>query len=231
MLKPLAVLALILSVTQASAHTEPPVYNRVNLNESAETEVENDLLVAVLYAQAEGRDAAAPADEVNRKIERAIALAKQHAEIKVQTLSYGTHPIYSKNNIRGWRVNQQLRLESRNAKLLGDVIGELQSDLQVQSIGYEVSTQQRRAQLDTLTGEALRNFEQRAKAVSKALGRSGYRIVRLNINDGRHDGPVPIARGMMMEAQADLAVAAPALEAGTQRMTVSVTGEIELSDD
>jgi len=227
---PLLLFVLLVSGLHAAHAEPPPQYNRVSLNESAQAEVENDLLVAVLFAQAEDREAAAPADAVNRAIDWAVNLARSHPEVKVQTLGYHTQAIYNKNQIRGWRVSQSLRLESPDSRLLGDLIAQLQEQLQVQSVTYEVSDEQRRANLDELTAAALQRFQQRATHIAGTLGRAGYRIVRININDG-HNGPVPIARGMMMEAAADAAVAPARIEAGTQQITVSVNGEIELSED
>ncbi|MGB5649507.1 MAG: SIMPL domain-containing protein, partial [Sedimenticolaceae bacterium] len=228
---PSLIIALFLALLsiQAFAGSDDAQYNRVSLNESAQIEVDNDLLVVVMFAQAEGRDAAAPADEVNRRMDWAVNMAKSHPEVKVQTLGYQTSPLYNKSTIRGWRVNQSLRLECRDGRLLGDLVGRLQEQLQVQSIAYQVSEGQRREQLDGLTAQALARFQDRAAHIAKTLGRSGYRVVRININDGRHS-PMPIARGMMMEASADVAVAPPRLEAGTQQMSVSINGEIELSE-
>jgi predicted secreted protein len=222
-------LFLALLSTQALAGSDDAQYNRVSLNESAQIEVDNDLLVVIMFAQAEGRDPAAPADEVNRRMDWAVNMVKSHPEVKVQTLGYQTSPLYNKSTIRGWRVNQSLRLESRDGRLLGDLVGRLQEQLQMQSIAYQVSEGQRREKLDGLTAQALARFQDRAAHIAKTLGRSGYRVVRININDGRH-GPMPIARGMMMEASADVAVAPPRLEAGTQQMSVSIDGEIELSE-
>ncbi len=224
-------LLLVLAPGMPLADTVPPQYNRVSLDASAQADVANDLLVAVLLAQAEGRDAATPADEVNARMDWALDLVKRHPELQVQTLGYHTSPIYDKGNIRGWRVSQSLRLESRDERLLGDLLAELQTRLTVQSIGYEVSEAQRRAHLEELTAEALARFTARARHVAESLGRSGYRLVRLNINDSR-DRPTPVARGMMMQAAPAEASVAPArLEAGTQELTVSVNGEIELSED
>ena len=115
-------LVLLLGLVQATAATEAPQYNRVTLNEAAQTEVENDLLVAVLSAQAEGRDAAAPADEVNRTIDWAVQMVKAQPTVRIQTLGYQTQPIYDKGAIRGWRVQQSLRLEGEDTRLLGELI-------------------------------------------------------------------------------------------------------------
>lgn len=228
---PSLILAFMLALFAGNglAHSEAPQYNRVSLNESAKTEVENDLLVAVLFAQAEGKDSATPADQVNRLMDWAVNLSKSHPEVKVQTLGYQSNAIYNKKSIRGWRVKQSLRLESRESRVLGDLVAQLQQQLNVQSIGYQVSDAQRRKHLDNLTAEALARFQARAAHIAKSLGRSDYRVVRLNINDSRHN-PMPVARGMMMEASADHGVSPARIEAGTQQMTISVTGEIELSE-
>jgi predicted secreted protein len=225
----LLTLVLTLFAGNGFAHPETPQYNRVSLNESAKTEVENDLLVAVLFAQAEGQDSATPADEVNRLMDWAVNMAKSHPEVKVQTLGYHSNAVYNKNRIRGWRVNQSMRLESRDSRVLGDLIAALQQQLKVQSIGYQVSDEQRRKHLDALTAEALARFQARARHIAESLGRGAYRLVRLNINDSRHS-PMPVARGMMMEASAAKSVAPARIEAGTQQMTVSINGEIELGE-
>lgn len=226
-----ALLTLSLLATPAAAGAEELRYNRVSLNESAQTEVDNDLLVAVIAAQAEGSDAKQPADEVNRLMDWAVNMARSLPEVKVQTLGYRTNPIYSKSKIRGWRVSQSLRLESRDSRLLGDLIARLQEQLQVQSITYEVSDEQRRSHLDELTNTALARFQARARAIAKAMGRTGFRLVQIHINDGQQ-APRPMVRSALMEtASADFSVAPARIEAGTQTMTVSINGEIELSGD
>ena len=220
---------LLLSAPTLSA--EQPQYNRVSLNESAETEVDNDLMVAVLFAQAEGRDAVTPADQVNREIDWALGTAKGVPAVKVQTLGYQTQAVYDKNSVRGWRVMQSLRLESTDGRALGDLVATLQSRLQVMSIAYELSDSQRRSRLDELTATALDRFQARAEHVAKTLKRSGFRLARLNIDDSG-DRPMPLARGMTMAAAPMEASVAPVrLEAGTRKIAVTVSGEIELNAD
>ena len=222
-----ALLAAVFS-TAPTAQTEAPVYNRVNLTESAHTEIANDRLVVIMSAQAEGADAATPAGEVNRMMDWAMSMLKDLPEVKVQTLDYRSDPIYDKETIRGWRVKQSLRMEGSDNRLLGDLVAMLQGQLQVQSIGYQVSDERRREQLEGLTREALERFQARAQHIAESLGRDRYRIVRIHIRDGQQV-PIPMARGMLAEAGA--AVASARLEAGTQQMSVSVNGEIELAEE
>lgn len=222
---------LLLLAPVASAGQAAPTYNRVHLGESARADIENDLLVAVLFAQAEGRDPAVPADEVNRLMDWALNLAGSHPEVKAQTLNYQTNPVYNKDKIRTWRVRQSLRLESRDSRVLGDLVGKLQESLQMESLSYQVSDERRRSHTDALTETALQRFEARAHHVAKTLGRSGYRIVQIRIDDAGRP-PMPVARGMMFEAaMADAAPAPARIEAGTSEIGISVSGEIELSED
>jgi hypothetical protein len=46
----------------------PPVYDRVTLNVTAERQVENDIMVAVVYAEVEANNQARAADDVNQAI-------------------------------------------------------------------------------------------------------------------------------------------------------------------
>ena len=223
----LALLTLAAPPVASTAADEPLTYDRVSLAYGASREVENDTLVAVLYAQREGGDAARLADEVNKVMTKALERAKQVEGVKVQTLEYHTSPIYQQQNIAGWRVSQSLRLESQDAGRLGRLVGDLQKELAVQSVSYTVSPAQRRTAEDALIGEAVQGFEKRATLLAAQLGRSGYRIVSLEVDTGGGAVPRPAmlqARGMAMVAEA----APPALEAGTQTLAVTVRGTVEL---
>lgn len=214
----------------ALAESAPLTYNRISLNESASQDVENDLLVAELFAQAEGQEATQPADEVNRAIDWAVNVAATHETVRVQTLGYQSTPIHRNNAIRGWRVDQSIRLESSDHRSLGDLVGRLQEQLKVRSIDYRLSDKGRRQHVDGLTAEALKRFTERAGHIANSLGRSGFRLVQLSVNDNDYR-PRFAARGPMLAASADSGIAPPRLEAGTQQMTVTISGEIELNEE
>ena len=101
-----------------AAHETESHYDRVHLSANAQTQVENDTVIAALYAQEEGSDASQQADLVNRRVDEAIKLIKQHDRIKVQTGSYNTTPVYQNNKITGWRVRQAIRLELSAKRLI-----------------------------------------------------------------------------------------------------------------
>ena len=219
-------LALCLMATAATAWSDeaPLTYDRISLNASAEAPVENDILVAVLFAQAEGPTAAQLADDVNTRIAQALDQAKAEAEVKAQTLDYLTTPVYRNNRVDGWRVSQDIRLESPDAGALSDLVGRLQQQLSIRSVGYEVSPARWAEAEDALIGEAIANFSERARRVAEAFGRKNYRIVDAHISTG---GPTPVmmhGRAMAMDA----APAPPSFDAGTQDVRVQVNGTIEL---
>ncbi len=223
----LVLLFVLLLPAQAA---EPTPYDRVTLSEQASAELENDLMVAQLFAQAEGDDAIVLADRVNRAVAGALAVARRTPGVKVSTQSYRTQPIYEKNRIRGWRVSQDIRLESRDSQVLGKLIGELQSSrLRVRSLGYRLSEERRREHIDQVIRTALQRFDRRARLIAKTLGKNGYRLVRLSVNENG-GSPVPVRMAMMEAAPMMKRVAPVPIEAGTARIAVSVSGEIELRD-
>ncbi len=226
-----SLLFLLLLLFAVDALAELPLYNRVSLSEAASTELENDRMVAILFAQAEGLDTVALAREVNRSVQQAVNKARQRPGIEVSTLNYRTQPVYEKGRIVRWRVTQQVRLESHDSQTLGKLIGALQSaTLRMQSLGYRLSEEKRRQHIDEVIGQALQRFTHRAQRITATLGKKGYRLVRLSVNEGR-PGPVPI-RLEAMTADAPLArrTGPVTIEAGSARLSVTVSGEIELLD-
>ena len=226
-----SLLFLLLTLFTAGALAEAPLYNRVSLSEQASTELENDRMVAILFAQAEGHDTVALAREVNRSVRQAVNKARQRPGIEVSTLNYRTQPVYEKGRIVRWRVAQQVRLESRDGQALGKLIGELQSgSLRVQSLGYRLSEEKRRQHIDEVIEQALQRFTHRAQRIAATLGKKGYRLVRLSVNEGL-PGPTPVRLEAMMADTPLARRAGPVtIEAGTARLSVTVSGEIELLD-
>ena len=130
-------------------------------------------------------------------------------------------PVYANGRrIVGWVARQGLRLESQDAEALSELLGELQERVAIQSINYSISEAARDAAEDELIAEALAQFSRRANLIASELGHDGYRIVRINV--GTSGGfRAPDTRVMVTAARAGQ-VEAPAIEAGTQRMSVTV---------
>ena len=221
---PIVSLLLLLPLC-VSAHEVADHYDRVRLSASAQTQVENDTVIAVLYAQEEGSDAAQLADLVNRRIAEAVKRVKQHQAIKLQTSGYNTSPVYHKNKIAGWRVRQNIRLETRDMPLMSELIGQLQRKLNLQDISFSVSPELKNTTDDQLIADALNVFEQRAKNITRQLRRKNYKIVDIDIGTSAGHYPRRQYEAVVMSAAK---VAPPSIEGGEQTLRVTVSGQIEL---
>ncbi len=221
----IALYACLMLPAQLQAADEPLRYDQVNLSAEASQETDNDTLIAVLSAQKEGSDTTALSNRVNQLIGQAVAEAKKEPAIKLQTLGYQTSPTYQQQRLTGWRVKQSLRLESRNSELLSQLLSRLQGSLNLESISYAISDEHRKEVEEALITQALDAFQQRARLITKQLGRDSYRLVEMRIiNSGQSAPPMRMrASSMLMEAAAP-----PTLEAGTQTLRVEVSGTIEL---
>lgn len=220
-------LCLISPPSLLQAEEQLDHYDRINLQSSASAEVENDTLIAVLYAQKEGSDPGQLSNSVNQLISQAVKEAKGREGIKIQTLGYQTSPIYQQKRLTGWRVRQSIRLQSIHSDRLSELLNKLQSSLALDSISYTISPAQREKVEESLTLQAIDAFRKRADLVTKQFGRKEYRLVEMQIAaSDRTVRPFPRRAGMM--AMGGAAEAAPTLEAGSQSVRIEITGTIEL---
>ncbi len=100
----LAVLAALLLCAPATGAAQAPetLFNLVGLSAQAEREVPNDLMTAVLAAEAEGTDPAALADGVNRVMQRALATALAYRQVKSQSGGFSDPGIPSPAAVPGF---------------------------------------------------------------------------------------------------------------------------------
>jgi len=230
-MKRLAVLLLAtgLCLGGPAGADEAPRYNQVNLDAQVSEQVGNDTLHVSMNTYGEHREAAQLAAQINRDMEWALSLARQHKEVKVSTGGYQTWPLPSKDNLTttGWRGQQTLTLESRDSGTLSQLVGRLQERLKVNAMNFTVSDEQRVAVENRLIDSALEAFKTRANIVSANLKATGYRIVAINVGTTAQPPPVmyrPRVATMAMEA----AGSPVAVESGESEVRVSVNGTVEL---
>lgn len=203
-------------------------WNRVNLSAQAGESVDNDRAVAVVFVEREGKKPSRLAGQVNEAIRWAVDTAKAVEGIKIQTQAYQSWPIRDKRHITGWRVRQSVSLRSKDMASLGELVGRLQKRVALQSIAFELSPESREAADDRGIAKALARFRQRAHLISQEMGAKGYRIVSMNVNTSTSGSVRPMmARGMMADSMR--MKAAPSMEGGSRRVTVSVNGTIEMT--
>ena len=223
-------LLLMFAASDLSAHDNTLYYNQVSLDASATAEVDNDTMIVSMYAQQESHNAREASDKVNQKINWAIAEAKANPEIEIKTESYTTSPVYNKSQIVAWRVRQSITLKSKDMTGLSQLLGSLQRQVNLNSVGFDVSRESREQYTEQLIDEALAAFEKRAGQVAGKLKGGNYRIVNMNISTSgsQHNRPYMAMRAMAAESVAyDVA---PQTEGGKSNLTVRVSGTIELQD-
>jgi len=222
-------LALALSTAGAAAAQvfAPDPKNRVSFAVERTREVANDWITAVVGTSDADSDAARLADRVNKKMNEALAIAKQTKGVEVKSGGYSTQPVYDKDGkIARWSASQDLHLESSDVDAVSALVGKLQDKLLLRSIAFSVSPDTRRKTEEVLIGDALNAFQERAKRVSAGLGARDYGIVSLSIQTPGGEVPVPMfARAQMMEAAAP---APPQFESGQSTLQVRVDATIEI---
>jgi len=217
---------LLAPLTLAAQAPTETLFNLVNLNIQAEREIPNDLLTATLAAEVEGADPAQLADGVNRTMQRALATALAYKAVKTQSAGYQTIPVYDKNRIARWRVRQELRLESADFAAATELIGKLQSTLMVAGLTQSVSGEARRKAENALIAEALAAFDERARVVRDAMKANGYRVRDLQVSPGGAP-PRPVL-ALTARALSSESMAQPAVEPGSTRILIAVSGTIQL---
>lgn len=215
--------ALLLLPLAAPAHEESAaLFNLVSLSAQAEREVPNDLLLAVLAAEAEGTEPARLARDVNQRMQAALELARGERAVRVRSGAYQTWPVSEKGRIVRWRVRQELRLESGEFAAATALIGRLQSSVALASLSLTVSGEARRQAENALTAQAIAAFEERARIVRDAMKAKGYRVKDLQVGGGEQPRP------MVAQMRAMASEAAPAIEGGTSRIVITASGTVQL---
>ncbi|MBW2288789.1 MAG: SIMPL domain-containing protein [Deltaproteobacteria bacterium] len=219
-----ALLALLTADVRADDTPDP--MHRVSFQVERSREVTNDWMQAVVGITDEDADSSRLADRINATMTKALATAKRADGVKVKSGGYSTHPVHEKGKLRRWRASQDLILESGDVEAVTKLVGTLQSELQLRSIGFSVSPERRRGIEDELVAEVLAAFRARAEIVRRSLGARSYEIVQISINTQGGAPPRPV-RMMAMEMASASQVRAPALEGGSSRIVVHASGTIE----
>ncbi|NNE37891.1 MAG: SIMPL domain-containing protein [Gammaproteobacteria bacterium] len=207
---------------------EDVLFNQIHINAQVERDVENDQLEVSMVVEKQGNRPEDIAYEVNETMQWALEQAEGKSEIEINTRSYQTFPIYKNRLIVGWRATQELLLKSTDITELTDLVGELQERLQVRNMQFSPTRETRVRIENELISEAMEAFRQRADIIKQHMDEDEYRIVNLHVNTG-NSGPVMYRDAMVSRAATmDMAMEmAPAVEAGTSKVIVTVSGSIQ----
>lgn len=226
-------LATLFAISLASlANADIPVYQRVDFSTEVAREIPNDQMNATLSIELSDKDAGKLSQQLTLAINEAIKKAATYPAVKVSSGNQNTWPVYgstltSSSKLESWRGRAEIRLESKDFKAAGELIGKLQEKLQINGVSFSVSADSRRKVEDSLTAEAIAAFKERAEAIRSSWGVKGYKLVQMSL--GSAGGPMPYVPMMRTMKMADAESSpAQALAGGDTRLVVNVSGSIEL---
>jgi len=215
----------MLLVTPAWA--DEPAGTRVSLSAEAEAMAANDEVVVNFQILAEGPLTKPLQEEVNR-ISQAVDKRLAKENVKLKTTDRRMEPQWDRQHARriGWRLTQSAEATSQDLDAVAEWVQAIEElGAQLQGVTYRVSSGTMRDMQDELRMQAVASFRQEATAMARALSVPSYRVISLQTSQSQ---PVYPVRGRMVMGMAMEAAEPPAMQAGESRITVSVSGEIEL---
>ena len=224
----IALIIFYLAVGLAQAQTAPAVTDakgtKVNLDARASAEVDNDVMRASLFVEMEDTDTTRLADKVNRATNDSLRLARGFTGVRAKTSAYTSYPVIDKEKIARWRSRSEILVEGEDFRRMAEAIGKLQAIMRLGAVDFAVSPAARGKAEGALTQTAIAEFLRKAEQVAKGFKGTGFNVLEATISaDGGFIPPRPM---IMKSMAATEAVAAPDLEGGTSRVTVSVNGSI-----
>ena len=216
----------------------------LSLSATEQVDLQQDLLQGSLRMEVTGKDAKTVQDQINKAVQQALALTKGVKEVKTST---GNYNVYSydpnpeprsadkivkdaaKNMV--WKGSQTIDMQSRDQAKLLELAGKIQElGFAMNGLNYTLSPEQQETYRDNLMTSALKKIQAKADLATKALGKSSYDIVEVNVDGASPIQPMPVmfkaARMEMAGASADMA--APNAQAGEQTVSLTVTARVVL---
>ncbi|MDQ7011203.1 MAG: SIMPL domain-containing protein [Mariprofundaceae bacterium] len=225
-------LAQLLAVAMPAFAADIPKGTRISLSAVAETALPNDEVVVHFRVQAEGNKPAPLREEVNAISEKIKQRLEKESEVKLTTTSRRLEPLWEYNKLArkreriGWRMLQTGRIASTRPESVSDWLEDIEkAGARLSGLQFRISAATLHDAQDALRLQAIRSFRSQARGVARGLDAKSFRIIRLQTSGQQ---PVyPVRRDMagvaMMESKS-----APALSAGESKLSVTVSGEIEV---
>lgn len=200
---------------------------QLSVSATAYRDVPQDRITVTLYAERESPQPAAGQAQVSELLGPVLARLKARSDLEVQTSGYRTDPVWQQSRIVAWRTRGALELSAAPSEAFNQLIGELASRLNVESVAYSLSREARLAVEHELIAEAVHAFRAKADTGAKALGFRGYAVREASIGGSGPIRPEPVPKMMMARAADAAPVPLPAAE-GKTTVSVTVSGSVAL---
>jgi len=204
----------------------------VSLSAEATLEVPNDEVVISFRVEERGQKLDALHQRVNQMSATIKKSLSKEKDVSLKTSSRRVDPIWQKGSYQikreGWLVVQSGTITS---KKLDDVPRWLDTiervGAKLQGLSFRISDSVRLATQEDLRIQAIHQFQAKANTVVNALGATYFQILHLNTGGSTPSQPMfRQERAYMSKAMATDST--PALSSGESRISVSVSGDIEV---
>ena len=219
-------LALSTPAMSQSPDTQAERFPYASLQAEAVTEVKRESVRITLAAEVAGAEQAGVASELTATVNDVMNRLRDHAGVKVYSGNYQVWPMNDKDGrISNWRGRAEIMLESTDFVAVSKLAAGVADKMPVANMAFFVAPRERARYEAELLQQAGEAFRKRADALTKAFGFDSYEIREIQLG-GTGASYAPERR--MMAMSADMAGAGIPLEAGTERISLSVQGTIFL---
>lgn len=172
---------LAINMLSVPAYAEE-IFGKVTLSATVNQQVANDEMNAVLYVEANEKNANLLTEKFNQNLDKALAIARNYNHVTARSNSYQTAPVYNeKQRIIGWTGRASIILNSKDFKQMNELIGKLQGIMQLENINFSLSQESKTKVEDELYRKVTLQFKQRAEIVKSTWQASSYQLLYLNI--------------------------------------------------
>ena len=216
---------------QAMAQVAADPGQLVQLSASAQREVVQDSLTAVLQARHQGSDPASVQNQLKTVLAQALQVARVAAaqdRIEVSTGLFSIQPRYGRDGqISGWQGSAELRLQGQDVAAVSALAGRVPG-MSVSQMAFSLSRAASEQVEAEVRQEAIERFRATAQSVARGFGYNDYELRQVSIDASGGPEPRPLMRAM-----ADVVVAAASampvpVEPGKGLVRVTVSGQVRL---
>lgn len=205
--------------------------NVVQLNAEGNVMVAQDILQISLTTNRQGPQAAAVQAQLKSALDEALKQIKPLAVkegMEVRTGTFSLYPRYDKDGrIGNWQGSVEVVLEGRDFERITQTAGGLQT-LTVGNVAFGLSRERKAAVEKEAQAKAIADFRNKASELVREFGFKGYALREVSVN-ASDNGPLPQRRAMAMVAKSmDSSNAPIPVEPGQSRVTVTVSGSIQM---
>lgn len=207
----------------------------INLSSDAYREVQQDRVRLTLSKESRGENAQKIADEVNKALNAVMESGKSNDKLELKTGSYNIWPQQEYDN--NGKASGKTTYVARGDVIVSSVdmleatrfVEEVHGQMNLSDIAFDLTTEARREVENEIRAEAIQSFQAKARAVSREFGFDNYDLKYIELKDDTNNmSPMPRMTMAKAEMNQVSGFSGPELEAGKERVTITVVGEIVL---